>query len=78
MRVARGRKAIVASCADAGLVLLTARFDVREPIPFLTALCLIVTTTNSFVMPRYGYPVYALLALEAARLHSSREGKAEA
>lgn len=51
-----------------GWFIIRRQYDIREPIPFLVALYLLVTTTSTFVMPRYGYPVYTLLAMEAARL----------
>jgi hypothetical protein len=51
-----------------GWFVLRKKVDVKQPIPFLVLLYLIVTTTNTFVMPRYGYPAYALLAMEAARI----------
>lgn len=43
------------------------RLRLGRPIPFFIVLYLSVTSANTFIQPRYQYPVYVLLCFELAR-----------
>ncbi len=48
------------------------KIDIRQPMIFFCGLYLAVTAVTPFIQPRYQYPVYGLLCLEAARKKAAR------
>ncbi len=46
---------------------LRGRISLRRPLPFFIALYLVITSANTFIQPRYQYPVYVLLCFDLAR-----------